>query len=137
MDRSLSRTNLGNGVKKRRSPCSSYNQEDQCKTLYIERKNGSIRRELLNAYLFYSLNEVREMCEEWRVDYNHERPHKALGYRSPIMYLKQWQEKNQCCSDRALSTPASETLIQIEAQPVVDKAAAEENIINLKTLLLN
>ena len=86
----------------------------------------------MNAYLFYSLNEVREMCEEWRVDYNHERPHKALGYRSPIMYLKQWQEKNQCCSDRALSTPASETLIQIEAQPVVDKAAAEENIIKLK-----
>jgi len=31
---------------------------------YIERKNGSIRRELLNAYLFYSLSEVRVMGEE-------------------------------------------------------------------------
>lgn len=44
---------------------------------YIERKNGSIRRELLNAYLFTSLTEVRIMSEEWRVDYNTERPHKG------------------------------------------------------------
>ena len=41
---------------------------------YIERKNGSIRRELLNAYLFNSLSEVRTMSEEWRIDYNTERP---------------------------------------------------------------
>jgi putative transposase len=57
---------------------------------FIEQKNGSLRRELLNAYLFYSLNEVRQMCEEWRTDYNTERPHKALGYMSPIAY----QEKH-------------------------------------------
>lgn len=37
---------------------------------YIERKNGSIRRELLNAYLFNSLAEVRALSEEWRIDYN-------------------------------------------------------------------
>lgn len=56
---------------------------------YIERKNGSIRRELLNAYMFYSLGEVRVMTEEWRQDYNHERPHKALGYQSPVKYAEQ------------------------------------------------
>jgi len=56
---------------------------------YIERKNGSIRRELLNTYLFYSLAEVRVMTEEWRLDYNHERPHKSLGYLSPIKYAEQ------------------------------------------------
>lgn len=55
---------------------------------YIERKNGSIRRELLNAYVFYSLAEVRIMAEEWRHDYNHERPHKALGYLSPVRYAE-------------------------------------------------
>ena len=27
------------------------------------------------------------MCEEWRTDYNTERPHKALGYLSPFAYL--------------------------------------------------
>jgi len=83
---------------------------------YIERKNGSMRRELLNTYLFNSLAEVRILAEEWRTDYNTERPHKSLGYLSPIRYaaLKQ--------SQTALSTPASETSNQIEAQPVVDKA---------------
>ncbi len=56
---------------------------------YIERKNGSIRRELLNTWLFYSLAEVRIMTEEWRHDYNYERPHKSLGYLSPIKYAEQ------------------------------------------------
>lgn len=88
---------------------------------YIERKNGSIRRELLNAYLFYSLNEVRERCEDWRLDYNTERPHKSLGYLSPMKYAELKS------SEAALSTPASGNHSQIEAQPVVDKAMKTEN----------
>lgn len=67
---------------------------------YIERNNGSIRRELLNAYLFNSLAEVRVLSEEWRVDYNMERPHKSLGYLSPFKYAE--LHKGQA----ALSTPA-------------------------------
>ena len=57
---------------------------------YIERKNGSIRRELLNAYLFTSLAEVRSLCEEWRNDYNRDRPHKALHYLSPVQYADRY-----------------------------------------------
>ena len=87
---------------------------------YIERKNGSIRRELLNAYLFSSLAEVRVLSEEWRMDYNSERPHKSLGYLSPIKYAE--MKRNEL----ALSTPASETLNKIEAQPVVDKAVEQK-----------
>ncbi len=100
---------------------------------YIERKNGSIRRELLNAYVFQSLHEVRLMSEEWRKDYNEERPHKSLNHLSPLNYLKQWNQKKQHANDVALSTPASETLNQIEAQPVVDKADKPIN----NPLLLN
>ena len=50
---------------------------------YVERLNGSIRKELLNAYVFRSLSEVREKIQEWMDDYNMYRPHKALGYKSP------------------------------------------------------
>lgn len=90
---------------------------------YIERKNGSVRRELLNAYLFNSLAEVRMLSEEWRLDYNAERPHKSLGYLSPLKYAEQQRRA------LALSTPASEKSNQIEAQPVVDKAGIQRNII--------
>lgn len=56
---------------------------------FIERKNGSIRKELLDAYLFESLVEVRELTRQWRWDYNHLRPHKALGYCPPAIYVEQ------------------------------------------------
>jgi putative transposase len=55
---------------------------------YVERCNGNIRRELLNAYIFKSLDEVREKAEEWRIDYNCTRPHSSLGYVPPSEYIK-------------------------------------------------
>lgn len=54
---------------------------------YVERFNGSIRRELLDAYVFRTLDEVREKALDWQYDYNHRRPHKALGYRTPVSLL--------------------------------------------------
>lgn len=62
---------------------------------YIERKNGSLRRELLNAYMFNSLSEVRSLSEEWRLDYNTERPHKSLGYLSPRNYADLWEKSSK------------------------------------------
>ena len=54
---------------------------------YIERCNGNIRKELLNAYVFTSLHEVREKAEEWRQDYNCSRPHKSLGFVPPVEFI--------------------------------------------------
>jgi len=50
---------------------------------YIERLNGSLRKELLNAYVFRSLTEVREQVNIWMDDYNHHRPHESLGNKTP------------------------------------------------------
>lgn len=55
---------------------------------FVERCNGNIRRELLNANVFQSLSEVREKAEEWRLDYNFSRPHASLGYVPPAEYQK-------------------------------------------------
>jgi putative transposase len=53
---------------------------------FIERFNGSFRRDVLDAYLFESLTQVRILAEEWMVDYNYHRPHEALDNLAPIVY---------------------------------------------------
>ncbi len=54
---------------------------------FVERNNGSLRKELLDAYLFYSLPEVRQMAGEWQLDYNHQRPHESLGNVPPVEFI--------------------------------------------------
>jgi putative transposase len=56
---------------------------------YIERFNGSYRRELLDSYIFDSLKEVQIMTREWMDVYNYERPHDSLNHLSPKKYLEQ------------------------------------------------
>ena len=51
---------------------------------YIERFNGTFRRDVLNAYVFKSINELREITEDWIFDYNHNRPHNALKNKTPM-----------------------------------------------------
>ncbi|KAA9015274.1 MULTISPECIES: IS3 family transposase [Sphingobium] len=50
---------------------------------YNESFNGSLRDELLNGEIFYSLAEAKVLIEAWRRHYNNVRPHSSLGYRPP------------------------------------------------------
>ena len=54
---------------------------------FIERFNRSYRTEVLDAYVFDSLAEVRALTEHWLVVYNQERPHESLGRVPPLMFL--------------------------------------------------
>lgn len=52
---------------------------------FIEAFNGRLRDEFLNEEVFESIGAARRMLALWRHDYNHVRPHSALGGRSPVM----------------------------------------------------
>lgn len=56
---------------------------------YIERFNKTYRNEVLNAYLFTNLEQVREITSDWIRIYNEERPHQSLGRIPPSRFRRQ------------------------------------------------
>jgi putative transposase len=54
---------------------------------FIERFNRSYRQEVLNAYVFDSIDDVQSVTDEWIEDYNSERPHDSLGRVPPRTFL--------------------------------------------------
>ncbi|MEO6846202.1 MAG: integrase core domain-containing protein, partial [Chthoniobacterales bacterium] len=60
---------------------------------YVESFNGRLRDELLNTELFTSIEEAQKKLDRWRLDYNHHRPHSALGYRPPVEYAQHTENK--------------------------------------------
>jgi putative transposase len=59
---------------------------------YVESFNGRLRDECLNATWFLNLNDAKEKIARWREEYNEERPHSSLGYRTPSEYAKTCSE---------------------------------------------
>jgi len=54
---------------------------------FIERFNRTFREEVLDAYLFDSLEQVRAITNAWLDTYNTERPHDSLGQVPPLTFL--------------------------------------------------
>lgn len=53
---------------------------------YVESFNGRIRDELLSCEMFDTLTEAKIIIEDWRIDYNWNRPHSALGNKTPAAF---------------------------------------------------
>ena len=55
---------------------------------HVESFHGRLRDECLNASWFRTLNDVRRTLDNWRQEYNCERPHSSLAYRTPAEFSR-------------------------------------------------
>jgi putative transposase len=69
---------------------------------YVESFGGRVRDELLAVELFSCLTEAQVLIEDWRIDYNHRRPHGALGMMTPTAFAASLRER--CRSPTATAT---------------------------------
>ena len=69
---------------------------------HVESFNGRFRDECLNANWFLNLQDAQRKVEAWRQDYNMERPHSSLDYRTPEEFAKVCEELNRERSHRAV-----------------------------------
>jgi len=59
---------------------------------HVESFNGRFRDECLNHNWFTTLTDAKEKMKKWRMEYNEERPHSSLAYRTPEEYAKTCSE---------------------------------------------
>lgn len=58
---------------------------------YIERFNRLFREDILDAYIFDNIEQVRTLSYNWMNDYNYNHPHGSLNKMSPVEYAKTFQ----------------------------------------------
>lgn len=61
---------------------------------FRESFHGRFRDEFLYGTLFASVAEARVLVEEFRKEYNTERPHQSLGYLTPAEFKHKWLDHN-------------------------------------------
>lgn len=62
---------------------------------YVESFNGRFRDEFLNQQVFLSLRDAQVRIGSWRREYNEERPHSSLKYRTPHEFKREWAANPQ------------------------------------------
>lgn len=62
---------------------------------YIESFNDKFRDECLNLHVFTDGRHAQDVIEAWRHEYNNERPHSSLNYRTPAEFAAQWRNSSR------------------------------------------
>ena len=71
---------------------------------FIERFNRTYRHEVLDAHIFESLDDVRELSWRWQIQYNEERPHDALGGMPPRAFRERQEQRLDVNSVKVVHT---------------------------------
>lgn len=59
---------------------------------FMESFNARLRDECLNVNWFRSIEHARKVIEEWRIDYNENRPHSTLGFLTPREFAQKEED---------------------------------------------
>jgi len=70
---------------------------------YAESYHSRMSDEVLDREEFGTLAQARAILAAWREDYNHERPHSALGYKTPAAFAAACRHAEACSA--ALRSP--------------------------------
>ena len=62
---------------------------------FVESFNSRLRQECLDQSWFVSIEDARREIENWRLDYNENRPHRSLGDMTPNDFLSTWRENQK------------------------------------------
>ncbi len=54
-----------------------------------------VRDEFLNGQQFETLFEAKVLLEDWRIDYNMNRPHSAHDWLTPVEFVEAWLNQQQ------------------------------------------
>jgi len=85
---------------------------------YIESFHDKLRDECLNRELFGNLAQARVVIEQWRVQYNEERPHSALGYQTPREFARQFDLRLRSATPPFASNRKQPTVTGLYLSPV-------------------
>ena len=88
---------------------------------YVESFGSRVRDELLAVEMFSCLAEAQVLIEDWRQDYNHHRPHRALGMMAPVPFARGWRTAHEAARASAeLHSPYGLASFDAGANPNLD-----------------
>jgi putative transposase len=90
---------------------------------FVESFHGKLRDECLNASWFGNLFEARVKIAGWKEEYNEERPHSSLGYRTPAAFAASLE---RCGKDATLENPAKDAGFSLSHNASNNKAVSQE-----------
>ena len=84
---------------------------------HVESFHGRLREECLTVSWFQNLFDARRKIAAWQKEYNEERPHSSLGYRTPKEFATAMRAAKAGCA--LLAPPSSAANPETETETVV------------------
>jgi hypothetical protein len=103
---------------------------------YIESFHGKLRDECLNMHVFTDGRHAQEVLETWRNEYNDERPHSSLDYKTPSEFAAHWRNSGRpTASLRYASTEGTGAELQTKENTLIPAGPASRSF--CKSVLVN